>query len=90
MQLPLRNPAGLCPHVNYGGSGFKARSLNDVEEEEQVAETENPPRHIKHGASQRFRVRRTESFSFEMHAPHQKSSSTTLKPLIGGLLALPS
>lgn len=45
---------------------------------------------LKTVPAKQFRVHRTEICSFEMHAPHEKSSFTTLKPLTGGLLALPS
>lgn len=51
-QLFQRNPTGLCPYVNYAGSGLRAGIANDVEGEEQVAETEQALRHIKDGARQ--------------------------------------
>lgn len=76
-QLLQMNPAGLCSYLNHGGSGLKEGTGNDVKEEEQATETEQPPSHIKDSASQQFRVLRTESFSFKMHAP-QKRSFTTL------------
>lgn len=44
----LGNPAGLCPYVNGGGCEFSAGE--DVEEEEQVTETEQAPFHIKDSA----------------------------------------
>lgn len=45
---------------------------------------------LKFVSGKQFRDRRTESSSFEMCAPHEKSSLAALKACAGGLLALRS
>lgn len=51
-ELFQRNTAGLYPYVNHSGSGLRAGVYNDMEEEEQVAETEQALPHIKDSARQ--------------------------------------